>query len=327
MKPQSLVFALSLAVASTVPAQTQTVTLTSLADRIRIDVGGKPFSNYIFAGAHRPYMYPVLASDGTELNREYPMTEPPGEDHDHVHHRSLWFAHSSVNGIDFWNEGTSGTRPKGSIVHAATVRVEGGGIGLIRMRDNWVGPTGQLVCTDDTEIRIRGDETSRTLDYQVTLQALPGEALLMGDDKDGTMAMRLAQWMTMAHKYLKAELPGNGHIVTATGKTDADAWGKRADWCDYFSTHNGQTYGVAIFDDPRNLRHPTWWMARDYGLFGANPFGQHDYEGLKDRPHAGDYTIPAGGTLTLRYRFYFHLGDPAQAGVAGRYAQFLSEAK
>jgi hypothetical protein len=82
---------------------------------------------------------------------------------------------------------------------------------------------------------------------------------------------------------------------------------------------------VAIFDDPRNLRHPTWWMARDYGLYGANPFGKHFYEKLQDA-HAGDYTVPAGGSLTLRYRFYFHLGDTAAAHVAEHYADFLRSA-
>ena len=105
---------------------------------------------------------------------------------------------------------------------------------------------------------------------------------------------------------------------------DADAWGKRADWCDYFAPYNGKTYGVAIFDHPQNLRHPTWWMARDYGLFAANPFGQHDYENLKDQPHIGDYTIPAGGSLTMRYRFYFHEGDPEAAQVAARYADYAA---
>lgn len=66
-------------------------------------------------------------------------------------------------------------------------------------------------------------------------------------------------------------------------------------------------------------------MARDYGLFGANPFGQHDFEGLKDRPHAGDYTIPAGGSLTLRYRFYFHEGDEKNAKVADYYADYAAK--
>jgi hypothetical protein len=306
----------------------QPVVLTSRPDRVRIEVGGQLFSEYIFAGARRPYMYPILASDGTELNREFPMKTPDGEDHDHPHHRSLWFAHSSVNGIDFWNEGTAGgSRPKGSIVHSGLGEVRGGKTGVIQAFDRWVAPDGTLVCTDETKIRIQGDDRSRTLDYEVILTASPSHDLLLGDDKDGTMAMRLAQWMTMPHTTPKNNFPSAGHILTSTGLRDGAAWGKRADWCDYYAEHNGRTYGIAIFDDPRNLRHPTWWMARDYGLFGANPFGQHDYEGLKDRPHAGDYTVPAGGSLTLRYRFYFHLDSPEAAKVADAYATYLASRK
>jgi hypothetical protein len=160
----------------------------------------------------------------------------------------------------------------------------------------------------------------------------------MGDNKDGTMAVRLAQWMTMPHKSQGggANITGEstnvttasvsaGHIVNSKGIRDGEVWGKRADWCDYYSQHDGKTYGVAIFDHPQNLRHPTWWMARDYGLFGANPFGQHDYENLKDQPHIGDYTMPAGGNLTLRYRFYFHNGDEQAAKIAEHYAEYTSE--
>jgi hypothetical protein len=144
----------------------------------------------------------------------------------------------------------------------------------------------------------------------------------------------VAQWMTMPHsasvrgadgKSAKKETGGHGHIVTANGDKDGAAWGKRANWCDYHAEHNGKTYGIAIFDSPQNLRHPTWWMARDYGLFGANPFGWHDYEKefAKD-PHKGDYTIPAGGSLTLRYRFYYHLGDEQAANIAQHYAEYAA---
>ena len=130
------------------------------------------------------------------------------------------------------------------------------------------------------------------------------------------MAIRLAETMRLKGKV------GHGHIINSNGVRDGDTWGKRADWCDYYAPREGKTYGVAIFDHPQNLRHPTWWMARDYGLFAANPFGQHDFEGRKDEPHLGDYTVPAGGTLTLRYRFYFHTGDPDAAQVAERYAEY-----
>jgi hypothetical protein len=304
------------------------VKLTTASDRVKIEIGGSLFTEYVFAGAKRPYLYPVLATDGTALTRDFPMKETPGEDHDHPWHRSLWFAHSVVNGVDFWNEGNGdvGRSPKdkGSIEHETLAETKSGDVGLIRATNRWVAPDGKLICTDETVLRFRGTDETRQIDFEVTLHALPDTPLLIGDNKDGTMAMRLAQWMTMPHKYQKQDLPGEGHIVTSTGARDAEAWGKRADWCDYFASHNGKVYGVAIFDHPKNLRHPTWWMARDYGLFGANPFGQHDYENLKDQPHIGDYTIPAGGSLTLRYRFVFHLGDEKAARLAELYSAYAA---
>jgi hypothetical protein len=254
------------------------------------------------------------------------MKETPGEDTDHPHHRSLWFAHSNVNQIDFWNEGTAGTKfPKGRTVHDGFVETKSGAVGTIRVRNRWVAPDGRLIANDETTVRFRGSREARMLDYEVTIKALADTPLVMGDNKDGTMAIRIAQWMTMPHKVRGTNIPGQGHIVTANGDSDAAAWGARANWCDYSAPHDGKTYGIAIFDHPQNLRHPTWWMARDYGLFAANPFGQHDFEvAAKHPPGKGDYTIPAGGTLTLRYRFYFHLGDAKAAHVAERYAEYAA---
>lgn len=305
------------------------VKLTTLADRVRVEIGGELFTEYVYGdGASRPYCYPILAADGTPMTRDFPMKETAGEDTDHPWHRSLWFAHSMVNGVDFWNEGTGdvGRSPKdkGKTVHDGFVETTSGKTGVIHARNHWVAPDGKLICTDDRTLRFSGQSDLRMIDYEVTWHALTDQPLLIGDNKDGTMAIRLAQWMTMPHKYKKQDLPGNGHIVTSTGARDAQAWGKRADWCDYYAPHDGKIYGVAIFDHPQNLRHPTWWMARDYGLFGANPFGQHDYENLKDQPHIGDYTIPAGGTLTLRYRFVFHLGDEQAAKVAELYRDYAA---
>ena len=302
------------------------VKLTSLDDRVRVEIGGQLFTEYIFKGASRPYCYPVLAPDGTSLVRDFPMKATAGEDTDHPHHRALMFAHANVNQVDFWNEGTSGTKfPKGSTVHDGFLETREGGVGLLRVRNRWVAPDGKLMATDETTLRFRGTADARVLDYEVTIRALPDAPLVMGDNKDGTMAIRIAQWMTMPHKVQKKEVPGVGHIVTATGARDAAAWGTRAEWCDYHAERAGRTYGIAIFDHPQNLRHPTWWMARDYGLFAANPFGQKDFEvAAKHPPGKGDYTIAAGGTLTLRYRFYLHLGDEQAAKVAERYAEYAA---
>jgi len=47
------------------------------------------------------------------------------------------------------------------------------------------------------------------------------------------------------------------------------------------------------FDNPKNLRHPTYWHARHYGLLAANPFGLGEF--LHDRHRDGSFVIAAGG--------------------------------
>jgi len=307
----------------------QHVQLTRLPDRVRVEMGGKLFTEYVFGdGASRPYCYPILAADGTPLTRDFPMKQTEGEETDHPWHRALQFAHSYVNGVDFWNEagGDIGRSPseKGRTEHAEILRMKGGRLGLLTTRNRLVAPDGRLICTDERTLQFHEDQHGRFLDFAITLQAPADRPLLLGDNKDGTMAIRLAQWMTPPHKSGGVERGGQGHIVTATGERDAAAWGKRAAWCDYYAPRGEQTYGVALFDHPKNLRHPTWWMARTYGLFAANPFGWHDFENLPKEPHKGDHTVPAGGSLTLRYRFYFHLGDSQAAQVAARYADYAA---
>ncbi|MDI1249350.1 MAG: PmoA family protein [Lacunisphaera sp.] len=306
------------------------VRLTRLADRVRVEVDGTLFTEYVFGdGASRPYCYPILLADGTGLTRDYPMKKTPGEDRDHPHHRALMFAHGDANKIDFWNEGKAGPPlPKGRTEHFSLGVLGHGDEGQFQTRNRWLAPDGRVIATDLTTLTFRdAGGGNRTLDYGITIYALPGEPLVLGDTKEGTMAIRVAQWLTPPHRLSGKEIPGTGRIVNAAGDRDAAAWGKRAAWCAYSGEHGGKTYGVAIFDHPQNLRHPTWWMARDYGLFAANPFGQHDFESTKEKPlppGLGNHTIPAGGSLTLRYRFFFHEGDPATAKLADHYAAYAA---
>ena len=75
--------------------------MTPKEDRIRIEVNGRLLTEYIFKDVPRPYFYPLMGPGEVAMTRKWPMESPPGEDHDHPHHRSLWFAHGLVNGIDF----------------------------------------------------------------------------------------------------------------------------------------------------------------------------------------------------------------------------------
>ena len=62
---------------------------------------------------------------------------------------------------------------------------------------------------------------------------------------------------------------------------------------------------------------------RDYGLFAANPFGQHDFESKP--PGVGDMTIPAGQSVAFKWRFYFHKGNEADGKVAEHYQAYSGQ--
>jgi hypothetical protein len=244
------------------------------------------------------------------------MKSPANEEHDHHHHRSLWFAHGLVNGKDFWSE----EKAYGKTVHDGFIELKSGAqSGVISTRNNWVAADGTVVCRDERTLRFFNPEgrPERVMDFEITLFASNGP-LTFGDTKEGTMAVRLAETMRLRGKFSRG-----GHIVNSNGVRDGATWGKRADWCDYYGPVNDQIVGLAIFDNPENPRHPTWWHVRDYGLFAANPFGQHHFENLSD-PHAGDLTVPAGQSIKFRYRFYFHQGNDEQAKVAERYRDYAN---
>ena len=320
-----LVLASLLAPFAVLQAASNDVKLTRSDDRVRVEIGGQLFTEYIFKGAPKPYLYPVLAADGTEMMRHYPMKKDvPGEILDHPHHRSLWFTHGAVNGVDFWGEGNA---KRGNIVNESVEHSIKDGAGVIHSRNKWVGPEGAVYLTDETTIRARGIPEGRLLDYEVTLKAPADKPVVFGDTKEGSMALRLPEWMTPPHSVAKKMTEGKGRIVNDSGQTDDDTWGKKSKWVDYYAPKDGKVYGVAMFDHPKNPRHPTWWHVRSYALFAANPFGQHDFEGTKQKPlpaNMGDFTIPAGGSATFRWRFYFHMGDEKAGKVAEQYKAYAA---
>ena len=294
------------------------VKITRLEDRLRIEINGELFSEYHFKDVSRPFLYPVIGPDGLPMTRDWPMKEANNEEHDHKHHRSLWFEHGEMNGVDFWSE-----EPKaGRTVHEEFTEIKSGrDEGVIRSKDKYVAPDGKMVCTDDRTIRIYNRPAERLFDYEVTVHASNGD-LVFGDTKEGMMSMRLNETMRLAPNKFNKGKP-TGHIVNSEGVRDEATWGKRANWVDYYGPVRGKTVGVAIFDHPQNPRHPTWWHVRDYGLFGANPFGLHDFE--KKPVGAGNFTVPARKSVTFRYRFYIHPGDEKEAKVAQRYAEYAKQ--
>ena len=296
------------------------VKMTRTNDRVRVEINGQLFTEYVFKGTNHVYFYPLLGPGGLSMTRDYPMkTTTEGEEHDHQHHRSLWFSHGAVNGVDFWAE----TPKAGKILHENFLEVAGGAeSGVIRSANRWVAPDGNVVCTDERTFRVYArPNTERLFDFEITIKAGQRD-VVFGDTKEGSMAIRVAETMRLTRG---KKTPGKGRIVLSTGVRDQETWGKRADWCDYSGPVQGKTVGIAMFNHPFNPVHPTPWHVRDYGLFAANPFGIHDFE--KKAPGTGNLVIPARKSVTFRYRIYLHEGDEKNGKVAERWAEYAAAAK
>jgi hypothetical protein len=294
--------------------------LIPLEDRVRIEIDGRLFSEYFFRGAQGPYLYPILMPDGAGLTREFPIRGETGEWHYHPHHRSLWFTHGAVNECNFWWPDS----PKaGAIINDGILEAKSGAVGILRAQSRWVSAEGKLICRDEQKISVRPIEEGILVDFEITLFAPTTAPVVFEDTKEGSMAIRIAPWMAMPHRFENSTqvVPGAGHALNSEGARDSAAWGQRAKWVDYFAPHKDKVYGIAIFDHPQNPRYPTWWVVRDYGLLAANPFGKHDFEKRGDA-NAGNFEMSPSGRVTFRYRFYFHTGDTDTAKVAQRFRDF-----
>ena len=286
-------------------------------DGVRVTLGGKPFTEYLIHKGPKPIVWPIIGPDGQEMTRNYPMKLVEGEKRDHPHHRSLWFTHGSVNGIDFWSE----TPAAGKEVHREYLKCKAdGSTGVISTVNDWLGPDGKKQCEDVRTLTFRGDADTRTIDFDITIKASEGP-VLFGDTKEGSMGLRVPTALDAR------QLTGKpGEIVTSEGARNGAAWGKPAAWVDYHGNLGDDMVGIAILNHPSSFRFPTCWHVRDYGLFAANPFGLHDFRGSKDA-HEGDYTLPAGDTMSLRYRFVFHRGDEKAGKVAEAFQAYSQESR
>lgn len=280
--------------------------------KLRIEINGQLFSEYIYENTSRPFLYPIIGPGGAKMTRNWPMKDEGKEEHDHPHHKSWWYAHGSVNGIDFWSE----AKGAGKTVHESFTEIKSGDVGIISSKNKLVSVDGQTIATDERTLKIYNVQDADLFDFEITIHASNGD-LTFGDTKEGTMAMRLNEEMRLTQP---KNQKGQGHIINSEGVKDGQTWGKRAKWVDYYAPLDGKTVGVAIFDHPKNPRFPTWWHVRDYGLFAANPFGVHDFE--KKPKDTGNLTVKAGDSISFRYRFYIHKGNEMEANVADQYMEW-----
>lgn len=290
-------------------------TLRKEEGRIQVSVDGKPVTAFHYGTEFdRPFLHPLVTPSGIEMSRGVPPK--PGEDSDHAWHRGLWWGHGEVSGVDFWRERVdkdSGKKLTGRIVVAKTPAASGSAIAAIGDLTN---AAGVVIGRVEQQFRFASGARSHLIDCSITIMARAGIDLVMTDSDDGGLAIRLTNAFEEKH---------GGTMLNSEGLKGASLWGKPARWVDYSGVVDGKPCGVAILDHPKNLRYPTEWHARPYGLNSANPFAHGSFnraKGDRAKPSAGNHTIPKGTDLKFRYRVVLHDGDAAAAGIDALQQEF-----
>lgn len=310
---------------------------------VDVIVNGKLFTSYIFSDSipvlKKPVLFPIVAASGVTITRGFPLQPRSGERIDHPHHIGAWFNYGDVNGLDFWNNSDAIPKEKenlmGTILNERIIKTQSGkGKGKLVTASNWVNSKKELILKEKTALTFYAKKSIRIIDRVTDLTA-PGKPVLFKDNKEGVFGMRMARELELPSKQPvelsdangnKTQVPVmdntgvTGNYLNSEGITGPDVWAKRARWVALSGNIKGNDVTVVIFDNPKNAGFPTYWHARDYGLFAANPLGQNIFSNGKETLN---FSLDANKSVTFNHRILIYDGRADKTMIEKEYGKFV----
>lgn len=307
---------------------------SDLQKKVDVLIGGKLFTTLMYTDTlEKPVLYPLMTAGGIPVTRGFPLDPKPGDPTDHPHHLGLWFNFENVNGLDFWNNSyaiAAGRKAQyGWIRTDSITEIKSGKIGVLAYHANWTNQEHDILLEERTRFEFSGTGFRRVLDRTTTLKA--AQDVTFTDAKDGMLGLRLAHELQMPaakaeqfrdSKGIVTTVKGDsgkmptGNYLSSAGKTGDAVWGTRAIWCKVFGKIGTDSVSIAIIDHPQNPNYPTFWHARGYGLFAANPLGEKVFT---NGTSAKNLTLKKGQSVTFSYRVVISNGtatlSPAELNV------------
>ena len=319
-----------------------TVTFADKSNEKRIDVlvDGDLFTSYQWPDhVYKPILYPIISPGGSTITRGFPLATREGERNDHRHQVGNWLNYGNVNGYDFWGNGHKGEPSPngGEIRHIAVLdQSTGPGEASLTVSANWVSPAGQELLSEKTTYEFFARDSIRIIDRVTTLTA-SSDSITFKDTKEGMFGLRVARELELPSKeeVVLTDASGKatnekdrnntgvtGNYRSSEGISGEGVWGTRANWMNLYGTIGSDQVSVIIFDHPQNVSYPTWWHARGYGLFAANPLGAKDFtKGGEEL----NFSLAPGESVTFRYRIAVasgtHLTDSRINALAEEFAK------
>jgi hypothetical protein len=230
----------------------------------------------------RPFFYPFVGPSGQSLTR---MGHPGAPDHDH--HRSIWFAHHKVLGIDFWSDQSPArVRQKQWLCYHDSADAAG-----IAVLLGWYDGHDPKELMEQEMIAWLSPHANGELLLELQSSFRPTAATLeLGKTNFGFLAVRVA-------KAISAHF-GGGTITGSDGQTGEPAlFGKPSKWVDYSGSIAANTVeGITYFDHAANPGYPAHWHVREDGWMNAGASLTNSIIVERSKP------------LVLRYLLYAHRG-------------------
>jgi len=293
-------------------------------NKINVFIGNKLFTSFLYPDTlEKPVLYPVYAVNGTIVTRGFPLNTQPGDPNDHPHHVGIWFTYENVNGLDFWNNSYAIPIEKkhlyGWIRTNKILKTSDGLKGIISYHANWTNQQKNILLEETTRLEFSGTAHLRIIDRTTVLTA--DTIINFTDAKDGLYGIRLAHALQIPDNEDKefkddkgnvtivkgvTDTIANGNYLTSEGKTGDAAWSTRGRWCKVFGKMGNDSISIAIIDHPENPNYPTFWHARGYGLFAANPLGEKIFTNGKS---SKNLQLKKEKSVTFRYRIVIDEDD------------------
>ncbi|MFZ6001155.1 MAG: PmoA family protein [Bacteroidota bacterium] len=298
-------------------------------DRKQIDVtyNGKVLAEYLyFDSLMKPVLFDLHTISGVVVTRGFPLKPREGERMDHPHHIGLWMNYESVDGFDFWNHSTAisfADRKKyGTIRHDGVVRTDSEkNRSTLEVTARWLTPDNRILLRENTTyfFSVSVNDGNFIVDRVTTLTALEKDVPFK-DAKDGLLGLRVARELELPSDKPETYVDSHGNptvmptidnkdvsgmYVSSEGLQGDAVWSSRGRWVNLYGAKDGKKVSILIIDHQKNVGYPTFWHARGYGLFAANPLGQEVFSQGK---HRLNFVLKKNESTTFRYRIVIHEG-------------------
>jgi len=270
--------------------------------------GGKVVWQFNYDNAKdKPYFHPLATADGSVLTWNRPG--------DHVWHRALWFSWKTINKLNYWEENRK-TQLSAGRTEIKNVKVTAAKdfSAKIEVTLSYHPPGKPEILAEKRTVAITAPQKDGLyrMDWTSVFTATGGDALLDRTPISGEpggrgfggyagLSIRMAKetrgWQILDSKGRKGD--------AIKGKLDAvwvDSSGK---------TTSGKQAGVAMFDHPSNMRHPTpWYIAKGMPYFSPAVL------------YNKSYLLTKGKSFTLKYRILVHPGKADKGMLDNEFKEF-----